>query len=73
MHLAFRDDDRLPEAALIEVGLDAANAAVAALRNVRPLLVLARERSEAVRGGALGRTCRSRTTALVARIHMEPL
>jgi GNAT superfamily N-acetyltransferase len=56
VNLTVHDDDGLPEAALIEAGLDATNAAVAALRNVRPLLVFAREQSETVVGGAVGRT-----------------
>ncbi len=56
LHLTVHDEDRLPEAALVEAGLDATNAAVAALRNVRPLLVFAREQGETVVGGAVGRT-----------------
>jgi len=57
VNLTVHDDDGLPEAALVEAGLDATNAAVAALRNVRPLLVVAREQAETVIGGAIGRTC----------------
>lgn len=56
MHLTVHDDDRLPEAALVEAGLDATNAAVATLRNVRPLVVFARGPAQAVVGGAVGRT-----------------
>lgn len=56
MHLTVHDDDGLPEAALVEAGLDATNAAVAALRNVRPLVVFARDDAETVVGGAVGRT-----------------
>jgi GNAT superfamily N-acetyltransferase len=56
VHLTVHDNDDLPEAALVEAGLDATNAAVAALRNVRPLVVFAREQAEDVVGGAVGRT-----------------
>ncbi|MFL6682402.1 MAG: GNAT family N-acetyltransferase [Burkholderiaceae bacterium] len=56
VHLTVHDADGLPEAALVGAGLDATNAAVAALRNVRPLVVFAREQAETVVGGALGRT-----------------
>ncbi|MBW8779504.1 MAG: GNAT family N-acetyltransferase [Burkholderiales bacterium] len=56
MHLTVHDDDGLPEVSLVEAGLDATNAAVAALCNVRPLVVFARVQAEAVVGGALGRT-----------------
>ena len=56
MHLTVHDSDGLPEADLVEAGLDATNAAVPALRNVRPLVVFAREQDEAVVGGAVGRT-----------------
>ena len=56
MRLTVHDQDDLPEARLVEAGLDATNAAVVALRNVRPLIVLAREQGETVVGGAVGRT-----------------
>lgn len=56
MHFTVHDEDGLPEAALVEAGLDAKNAAEAALRNVRPLVVFAREQAETVLGGAVGRT-----------------
>jgi len=56
VRLTVHDKDDLPEAGLVEAGLDATNAAVVALRNVRPLIVLAREQGETVVGGAVGRT-----------------
>ncbi len=56
VHLTVHDHDALPEAALVEAGLDATNAAIDALRNVRPLLVFAREPADTVIGGAVGRT-----------------
>jgi GNAT superfamily N-acetyltransferase len=56
MHLTVHDEE-IPEATAIVVdGLEAANAAFAPLRDVRPLSAFARDDAGTVIGGAVGRT-----------------
>ena len=54
--ISVHDDLPAAEAAVIDAGLDAANAAAAALHEVRPLACFARLPSGVVVGGAVGRT-----------------
>jgi GNAT superfamily N-acetyltransferase len=56
IRLTVHDDETPVEAAAVVAGLDAANEQVAALRDVRPLSVFARDAGGGLIGGAVGRT-----------------
>lgn len=65
-------DATIPEAALIDAGLDDANYAAAPLQGVVPIVCVARDEAGAVIGGALGRTwgaCAELQQLWVAREH----